>query len=64
MKLIVTGIVWDTDGEKVKLPQEVTIDNPTEEMLEDLDVYADAICDYLTDKYGWCVVGFHVTKED
>ena len=64
MKLIVSNITWDTDGEAVNLPEKVIIDNPTDEMLEDADGYADAICDYLSDKYGWCVFNFSVDKED
>lgn len=42
-------IVWDTDGDKVDLPTEVTFDKYTE---------LDYIADVLSDMYGFCVVSF------
>jgi len=45
-------IKWDTDGENVNLPSEVTI-----EMDDDADVSLEG-ADVLSDKYGWCVSRF------
>lgn len=59
MKIRVYDISWDTDGMEVDdLPEEVIIDEPTEEMIEDIDGYADEVADYLSDEYGWCVGNF------
>tara|TARA_Y100000310_G_scaffold287389_1_gene312247 strand:+ start:1709 stop:1942 length:234 start_codon:yes stop_codon:yes gene_type:complete len=57
----VCEIDWETDGEEIDLPDSVTID------IEELDNYcdletesqvSDAICDYLSDTYGWLVSGY------
>ena len=53
-KRIATNIEWDTDGEDVVLPSEVEIPDNIEE---------DAIADYLSDEYGFCVFGFGIEKE-
>lgn len=56
-------IEWDTDGEdatELGLPESVTIENPTEEMIEDIDGYNDSIVDYLSDEYGYLVKSFSV----
>lgn len=59
-----TDISWDKDGQKVKLPNEVTLN------IEDVDIDLgdspkDAIAlegaDVLSDKYGWCVNSFNFT---
>lgn len=44
-----SDIVWDTDGEKVDLPQNVRI------MLESAENAGEAAVEYLSDKYGWCI---------
>ena len=49
--LKVTNIKWDTDGQEVDLPTEITI---TRDVIES----DDAIADYLSDEYGWCVENF------
>lgn len=52
-KVYITEIQWDTDGEKVKLPQSIT--------LKLSDIYpnmADDISEWLSDKYGYCHEGF------
>ncbi len=59
LKIHVSDIEWDTDGEDVNLPEEIIISNPTMEMLDDIDGYADAIADYLSDEYGFCVNNFN-----
>lgn len=48
MKAKVIGIEWDTDGEDVELPSDVTIE--VENGLSD-----DEIVDRVTDLYGWCI---------
>ena len=58
-KLLISDIRWDTDGEDVNLPEEILVSEPTKEMLEDVDGYGDAICDYLSDEYGFCVDSFN-----
>ena len=53
----VTDIEWDTDGEKVNLPNSVLIIANAEgyKML-----YEDecGIADFLSDNYGWCIGQF------
>ena len=50
-KVRLFNIDWDTDGETVSLPTDVTV-----EVDEDFDAEEEA-ADLLTDKYGWCVKG-------
>lgn len=57
MKVKVFGIVWDTDGEDVDLPSEVTL-----EVSEDTDL-ENEIADILSDKYGWCVLSVDYSVE-
>ena len=53
-------IDWETDGEEVDLPNNVTID------IEELDAFEleseeqinEAICDHLSDTYGYLVSGY------
>lgn len=53
MIIKVTDIVWDTEGEVVgSLPEAVTIEAHISE---------DAVSDYLSDVYGWCVKNYVVT---
>ena len=47
----VTDIVWETDGEKVDLPD--TVDVPA--IIED-----EAVADYLSDIYGWCISSLRI----
>lgn len=44
-----TDIVWDTDGEKVDLPQTVRL------MLESAENAGDVAVERLSDTYGWCI---------
>lgn len=60
-KIFVTDIEWDVDGDKEALdylPKSVIVDNPEEDLLENLDANADTLCDFLSDKYGFCLYGF------
>lgn len=52
MKVRFYNIVWDTDGESVSLPTEVTL-----EVEADINVEYDG-ADVLSDKYGYCVHSF------
>lgn len=51
-----TNIKWDTDGEKVNLPNQMTIP-------DDVDDDVDAIGDYLSDETGFCHFGFDLVYE-
>lgn len=48
-----TDIQWDTDGEDVDLPTEVTF-----EMEDDEDPSVDG-ANAISDKIGWCLFGFN-----
>lgn len=58
--IIVTNIKWDAP-KSAGLPKKVVIDinEDNEYLLEDIDGYADALCDYLSDEYEYCIEGFH-----
>lgn len=66
MILEITNIKWDTadddltqeDIEELNLPENIRLEDPDEELLEDIDGYADNLCDWLSDEYGFCVYGF------
>lgn len=53
MQVYVNNIKWDTDGEDVNLPNEITID-----IDDDADPQYE-IADYLSDEYGWCVIAYN-----
>ena len=59
--IIVSNIKWDAPR-STNLPQEVIIDinERTEYLLEDIDGYADNVCEYLSDAYEYCIKGFNV----
>lgn len=59
-QIIVTDIQWDAP-KSADLPQKVVIDvnKDTEYLLEDLSGYADALCNYLSDEYEYCIKGFN-----
>ena len=63
-KVIATNIKWDAP-KSVKLPKKVVIDinEENEYLLEDIDDYADELCDYLSNKYEYCIKGFNVECE-
>lgn len=55
MKVRASNILWDTDGdESVKLPHETIID-----IDDDSDMNMET-ADYLSDKYGYCVIALDV----
>ena len=55
MKIIITNISWDTDGEDIELPTELYL-NFSDMSKEDID--DDFLSDYLSDTYGWRHNGF------
>lgn len=60
-QIVVTNIKWDAP-KSVGLPQKVIIDinEDNKYLLEDIDGYADELCDYLSDKYEYCIEEFNV----
>ena len=59
-KYKVSSIDWDTDGEDVELPSEMTLDVEFGENPQNMDVEAiiDCVADALSDATGWCVKYF------
>ena len=53
MRVRFFDISWDTDGEDVDLPTDVTL-----EVDEDIDLDTQG-ADELSDEFGWCVFGFN-----
>ena len=53
--MLVSRIIWETDGEEIDLPTEV-------EVADGLD--DDQITDYLSDTYGWLVISFSLPMDD
>ena len=60
-QIIVTNIKWDA-LKSANLPKRVVVDinEGNEYLLEDIDGYADELCDYLSDEYGYFIEGFKV----
>lgn len=61
-KLYAIGIVWDTDGEKVKLPKQVFLpigicECRCSDWLE-CEENSESVNEYLSNKYGWCVENY------
>lgn len=50
--MLVTNIIWETDGLNVALPESVTVPEEYED--------PDDIANYLSDKYGWLVSYFSI----
>lgn len=63
MRFIVTDIEWDTDGEDVDLPSQLTIEIPDndDDIWEEWDI-EDYIGDEITDITGYCHFGFTSIK--
>jgi len=55
---IVTDIDWDTDGEEVDLPDEMTVNVSEDEELEE-DEIEEYISDKISDETGFCHFGFN-----
>ena len=60
-QIIVTKIKWDAP-KSAGLPKKVVIDinENNEYLLENIDGYADELCDYLSDEYEYFIEGFDV----
>ena len=59
----VYDIDWDDDGECPNLPKDLTIINPSTELIEATDGFDDCLADYLSDKYGCPVYEFKAKVE-
>jgi hypothetical protein len=53
--MLVSDIIWETDGEEIDLPTEVEVADGLDE---------DQIADYLFDTYGWLVISFALPMDD
>ena len=53
--MIVSDIIWETDGEEVDIPTEVEVDD---------NMSDDEITDYLSDTYGWLVISFALPMDN
>ena len=67
--IVVTDISWDVDEDEVDdvdLPETVVIEHPSSLLIESAldNDYCDAISDYLSDEYGFCVCNFSVSVEE
>ena len=60
-QIVVTDIEWDAP-KSTNLPEKVVIniDRRNDNLLDDIDDYADGVSNYLSDTYGFCHMGFHV----
>jgi hypothetical protein len=56
MEYIVNNIQWDTDGEQVDLPTELTVEVP-DNITESIDI-SEYISDEITNMIGFCHFGF------
>ena len=59
-KIIVSKIKWDEAP--ANLPKKITIEVDMEnfELLEDIEGYAENLCNYLSNKYEYCIESFDV----
>ena len=62
--ILVREIQWDTDGvpaSKLGLPKRIVIpeEETTSEMLKAVRGDSEAIADYLSDRYGFCIYGYN-----
>lgn len=55
---IIRNIIWDTDGEDVRLPDIVTVEICVNDKI-DIDLEG---ADILSDEYGYCVHSFDVEE--
>ena len=56
MKIKITNIDWDTDGQKVKLPKEEIYKIDGDYLIDTLE---DEMNDYLSDTYGYCMNSYN-----
>lgn len=55
MKITITDIEWNTDGEDVELPTEITVNLTKVINKEEIP---DLIAEYLSSNYDFCVINF------
>jgi hypothetical protein len=55
---VVSDIHWDTDGEDIEIPKELTIQISEDEELEE-DEIEEYISDKISDETGFCHLGFN-----
>ena len=60
-QIIVTNIKWDAP-KSADLPKKnvININKDNEYLLEDINGYADELCNYLSDEYEYCIKGFNI----
>lgn len=60
-RITVTDIKWDAP-KSADLPDRIDIilSEETEYLLDDIEGYADNLCDFLSDIYEYCMAGFNV----
>lgn len=61
MQYIVTNIKYDTDGEDVDLPQEMTIDVP-DDITDPIEI-EEYLSDEISRRTNYCHFGYSVTPE-
>ena len=63
-KIYVTNIKWDAP-KSADLPSNVTLEvnNLNSYLLDDIEGYADEVCDWLSDNYGWYIYCFNIDYE-
>lgn len=59
MKKYATNILWDTDGKKISLPNEICIDEVIT-IFDGTDEHHEIISDFITEKTGFCHFGYDV----
>lgn len=58
MKVIVSNVKYDTDGEVIELPKELEIEVPNE--IVDEQEITDFVSDEISNKTGFCHYGFEM----
>lgn len=60
VKIVVSNIDWDHEGRNNDgtLPDQVVIEDPSPDLLEDINGDAANLAEYLTEKYECCICGF------
>ena len=61
---LVSAIEWDTDGEKVDLPETIGVLIEDDDRGYDPETLADEILDQVSDNLEWCVNGCFMEEID
>ena len=62
-QFLITGIEYDTDGRKVKLPKKMSIVVPADVMEEGYEAIEQHISDEISNRTGYCHLCFSTTPE-